>query len=186
MRIHIYSQNPDVSAWTLLKWLICGKMKDLGLWGILGSQQKVMGWLILLDKWQMDTIEGYQVKPEFIPMLRKILSKHGDVMEMFLRIPWYSQRYSGQYSQRWYEMFLRTLCGIILELQDKGLDKITEDELRNMFGVANEIKNMKVNTEWLFLRLEEILEARQILGQSGILKEEKDNNRKVIETAKRK
>uniref|UniRef100_A0A0R0KB91 Uncharacterized protein n=1 Tax=Glycine max TaxID=3847 RepID=A0A0R0KB91_SOYBN len=106
----------------------------------------------------MDTIEGYQVKPEFIPMLRKILSKHGDVMEMFLRIPWYSQRYS--------------------ELQDKGLDKITEDELRNMFGVANEIKNMKVNTEWLFLRLEEILEARQILGQSGILKEEKDNNRK--------
>ena len=45
---------------------------------------------------------------------------------------------------------------------------------------------MKVNTEWLFLRLEEILEARQILGQSGILKEEKDNNRKVIETAKRK
>lgn len=83
-------------------------------------------------------------------------------------------------------MFLRTLCGIILELQDKGLDKITEDELRNMFGVANEIKNMKVNTEWLFLRLEEILEARQILGQSGILKEEKDNNRKVIETAKRK
>ena len=44
---------------------------------------------------------------------------------------------------------------------------------------------MKVNIEWLQLRLGEILEARQILNQSSMLKEKKHISKKIVETVKR-
>ncbi|RDX63998.1 hypothetical protein CR513_57499, partial [Mucuna pruriens] len=122
----------------------------------------------------MDTVEGYQVKPKFMAILRKILIKHGDVFQNSLVS-----------TMTFRSIFLEVICDIISELQDKGLHKIKEDELQNMIGLANEMKNMKVNIEWLHLRLEEILEARQILEQSGMLKEKKDSNKKVIDTVKR-
>ena len=52
---------------------------------------------------------------------------------------------------------------ILSELEDKGLYKITEDEPHNMISLANEMKNMEVSIEWLHLRLDEILEVRQVL-----------------------
>ncbi|TKY60190.1 Phospholipase protein [Spatholobus suberectus] len=120
-----------------------------------------------------DTVEGYQVKPKFMPILRRILSKHGDIFKD-----------SMVTTMTFQSIFLEVIGDIISELQDKGLHKITEDELHKMIGLANEMKNMKVNIEWLHLRLEEIFEARQILKQSGMLKEKKDSNKKVIEAVK--
>ncbi|TKY60191.1 Phospholipase protein [Spatholobus suberectus] len=121
---------------------------------------------------RMDAVEGYRVKPEFMPILRKILSKHGDV-------------FKNSTVTTFRSIYMGVICDIISELQDKGLHKITEDELHYMIALANEMKNMKANIEWLHLRLEEILEARQILKQSDKLKEERDSNKKVIETVKR-
>ncbi|KAG4946808.1 hypothetical protein JHK87_042815 [Glycine soja] len=45
--------------------------------------------------------------------------------------------------------------------------------------------NMKVNIEWLILRLEEILEARKLLNQFAMLKGEKYVSKKIIESVKR-
>ncbi|KAG5116979.1 hypothetical protein JHK84_043092 [Glycine max] len=44
---------------------------------------------------------------------------------------------------------------------------------------------MKVNIEWLILRLEEILEARKLLNQFAMLKGEKYVSKKIIESVKR-
>ncbi|WVZ25057.1 hypothetical protein V8G54_003601 [Vigna mungo] len=122
----------------------------------------------------VDTIEGYQVKKEFMPLLRNILSKHRDIFENSLIL-----------TARFRSLLLETICEIISELKDKDLVKIKEDRLQSMIALANEMKNMQVNIEWLHLRLEEIYEARKILKQSGMLKERKDSNKKVIETMKR-
>ncbi|TKY60201.1 Phospholipase protein [Spatholobus suberectus] len=119
-------------------------------------------------------VEGYQVRSELESTVRKILSKHGDIFKnctvssMILR-----------------SMLLEMLCDIISDLQDKDLHKITEDELHSIIGLVNEIKTTKVNIEWLHLTLEEILEAKQILNQSAILKEKKCINKKIIENVKR-
>lgn len=122
----------------------------------------------------MDRAEGYQVKEEFMPLLRKILTKHGDVFENSLIL-----------TARFRSVILEAICEIISELKDKDLNKITEDRLHNMIALANEMKTMQMNIEWLHLRLQEIYEARKILKQSGMLKERKDSNKRVIETAKR-
>ncbi|KOM28697.1 hypothetical protein LR48_Vigan564s000700 [Vigna angularis] len=122
----------------------------------------------------MDGVEGYKVKEEFMPLLRSILTKHRDIFENSLIL-----------TERFRSVFLETICEIISELKDKDLIKITEDRLHSMIALANEMKNMQVNIEWLHLRLEEIYEARKILKQSGMLKERKDSNKKVIETVQR-
>lgn len=101
-------------------------------------------------------------KPEFIPILRNILNKHGDVFKN-----------SMVSTTTLRSIFLGVICGIILELKDKVLHKITEDELHYIIAFVNEMKSMKVDIQWLLLRLEEILEARQILEQSCMIKEEK-------------
>ncbi|CAJ1938256.1 unnamed protein product [Sphenostylis stenocarpa] len=120
-----------------------------------------------------DTVEGYQVKGEFIPLLRKILTKHGDVFENSLIT-----------TVKFRSALLETICEMISELEGKDLNKTTDDRLHNMIDLAKEMKNMKVNIEWLHLRLEEIYKARQILKQCGMLKERKDSNKKVIESVK--
>ncbi|XP_029127271.1 MATH domain and coiled-coil domain-containing protein At3g58340 [Cajanus cajan] len=122
----------------------------------------------------METVEGYQVKPEYVPILRKVFTKYGDVFKNSLVS-----------TMTFRSMLLEMICHMISDLLDKNLDRISENELHNMIALANEIKNMKVNIEWLHIRLEEILEARQNLKQSGKLKEKKDSNKKVIETVKR-
>ncbi|KAH1236992.1 hypothetical protein GmHk_08G022055 [Glycine max] len=124
----------------------------------------------------LDTVEveGYQVRPELESIVRKFIIKHGDVFEnctvstMIFR-----------------SMLLEMICDIISDLQDKNLYEITENKLHRMIGLANDMKDMKVNIEWLQLRLEEILEARQILNQSSMLKEKKHISKKIVETVKR-
>ncbi|RDX95242.1 hypothetical protein CR513_22263, partial [Mucuna pruriens] len=108
--------------------------------------------LILLDNAQQWTLESYQEKPEFVPILRKILTKHRDVFK--------------NCTASTNDIPFNMICDIILDLQDNNLDKIIKDELHNMIALASEIKNNKVNIEWLHLRLEEICEARKILKQN--------------------
>ena len=66
----------------------------------------------------MDLDHGYQVKPESVPMLRKILSKHGDIAKncTVMRIKYRS-------------MLLEMIFDIITELQDKDINGIKEDYL---------------------------------------------------------
>ncbi|KAJ1386152.1 Phospholipase-like [Sesbania bispinosa] len=121
----------------------------------------------------MDTDEGYHVKPESMPILRKILSKHGDIFKNCTVL-----------SMKYRSMLLEMTCDIISELEEKDFGKIKEDYLQNMITAVNEMRNIKVDIEWLHLRLFQMLEARQVLKQYGMLKEEKESNRKIIDVVK--
>lgn len=79
--------------------------------------------------------------------------------------------------------FLDTICEIISDLDKKDIANIKGNDLKIKIGDVNDIKNLKVEVEWLHTRLTEILEARQILKKSGTLKEKKDSIRKFIEIA---
>lgn len=128
-----------------------------------------------VDSVTLDTIDGYRVKPELMPILRKIISKHGDIARNCIAL-----------TVKESSLLLERICSVILELQEKGFSKINEDFLRSKIALVNDLKNMKVEIEWLHVRLVEILEARKILNQCGMLKEKKESNRKSVENAKRK
>jgi len=119
-----------------------------------------------------DTVNGYQVQPEFMPTLRKIISKHGDIPSSCLAK-----------SVKWRSALLETICGIISELDKKKVTNFKGKDLKRMIDDINEINNLKVEVVWLQTRLTEILEARQILKQSRMLKEKKDSISKFIEIA---
>lgn len=119
-----------------------------------------------------DTINGYQVKPEFVPILRKIISKHGDIAKNCTEV-----------SVKYRSMLLEIICVIISELDKKDVTKVKENVLRSKIGLVNGIKSMEMEVEWLHMRLVEILEARKILELFDTLKDKKDNNRKLIEMA---
>lgn len=122
-----------------------------------------------------DTADKYQVKPESLPILRKILSNHGDIVKNCSVV-----------TMKCRSMLLEMICDIITELQNTDFCKIKEDDgLHDMIALVNEIKSMNVDIEWLHQRLLEITEARQILKQSGMLKKRKEHNRKAIENVER-
>lgn len=124
----------------------------------------------------MDTVEGYTVKPESMAILRKILTRHGDIAKnctvsiMEFR--------SG---------LLEMICGIILQLQGKDLKQIKEDFLLHNIALVDGMKNLEVDIEWLRVLLNDMLEAKQPLREKlGKLKEKRDSNRKTIEDAESK
>jgi hypothetical protein len=120
-----------------------------------------------------DTVNGYQVKPEFMPILRKIINKHGDIAKNCIAK-----------SVNYRSKLLELICEIISDFEKKNLSKIKESALKSKIGLVDEIKNMKVEVEWLRMRLAEVDDARDILKQFAILKEKTDDNRKLIEDAK--
>jgi len=120
-----------------------------------------------------DMVNIYQVKPELMPILRKIIGKHGDIAKNCVTK-----------SVKFRSAFLEMICEIISDLDKKHVANIKGNDLKIKIGEVNDIKNLKVEVEWLHTRLTEILEARQILKQSGTLKDKKDSIRKFIEIAK--
>ncbi|CAJ2677169.1 unnamed protein product [Trifolium pratense] len=119
-----------------------------------------------------DTVNGYQVKPEFMPILRNIINKHGDIAKNCLAK-----------SVKYRSKLLELICEIISEFEMKNISKIKESVLKSKIDLVDEIKNMKVEVEWLRRRLAEVDDARDILKQFAMLKEKTDNNRKLIEDA---
>ncbi|XP_057419144.1 uncharacterized protein LOC130713389 [Lotus japonicus] len=121
-----------------------------------------------------ETIGGYKLKPEYMPILRAILSKYGDICR------------NCTLTMKHLSVLLEMICEIISELREKDLVKIKEDDLKNMIDLVNDIKNMEVDIEWLHQRLVKLLEARQVVDQSAAMKEGKEINKKFIEIAERR
>jgi chromosome segregation ATPase len=117
-----------------------------------------------------NTVEGYQVKEEFKPILSKIIRKHGDIAKNcvteFREIR---------------SLLLEMICGVILEFEKKDVTEIKESVLTSKLAIVDGIKKMNVEVEWLIKRVAEVLEARELLMQYGMLKEKTDKNRKRIE-----
>ncbi|GAU45158.1 hypothetical protein TSUD_253910 [Trifolium subterraneum] len=117
--------------------------------------------------WPKNTTNiGYQVKEEYRPILRKIISKHGDIAKHCL---------TDFMDIR--SALLDRICGIISEFETKDLSKIKE--------TVDGIRKMKVDVEWLHKRLTDVLEARERFMQSGMLKDKKDTNKKLIEESEK-
>ncbi|KAK2438452.1 hypothetical protein QL285_023226 [Trifolium repens] len=125
-----------------------------------------------IQSWPGDTVNEYHVKPEFMPILRKIIGKHGDIAQNCIAK-----------SVNYRSKLLELICEIISELDNKDVTNIKGKDLKKKIGLVDEIKIMEVEVEWLHTRLTEILEARQILKQSGKLKEKFDSNKESIEIA---
>jgi len=119
-----------------------------------------------------DTINGYQVKPEFMPMLRKIIGTHGDIAKNCMAK-----------SVEFRSVLLEMICRIISDLDGKNVTNIREEVLKTKIDQLDEIKSMKVEVEWLRTRLVEAIDARDIMKKFVMLKEKTDDNKKLIEDA---
>ncbi|GAU45157.1 hypothetical protein TSUD_253900 [Trifolium subterraneum] len=117
---------------------------------------------------------GYQVKEEYRPILRKIIYKHGDIAKHCL---------TDFMDIR--SALLDRIYGIISEFDTKDLSKIKETDLKSKIAVVDGIRKMKVDVEWLHKRLTDVLEARELFMQSGMLKDKKDTNKKLIEESEK-
>ena len=117
-----------------------------------------------------ETINGYQVKPEFMLILTKIISKYGDIANNCL-----TKSVKGR------SALLEIICGIISEFEDNNLSNINVCDLEDRIRLVGGIKDMQVDVDWLHMRLIEVREARDILKKSAVLKEKTESNRKLIE-----
>lgn len=117
-----------------------------------------------------ETINGYQVKQEFMPILAKIIRRHGDIANNCL-----TKSVKGR------SALLEIICGIIAEFEENNISNINECVLEDRIRLVGGIKDMKVDVDWLHMRLIEVREAKDILKKSAVLKEKKESNRKLIE-----
>ncbi|KAF7828898.1 plant phospholipase-like protein [Senna tora] len=121
------------------------------------------------------TFEEYRVKEESVPMLSLIFRKYGDITKncTFVRAEFRSR-------------ILDVVCDNIRRLQATEIEHVTEGEVKDMIDLVVDLKNGKVDIGWLHERLVEILEAIQLIKESGrSLKDEGDSNAEKIENAKR-
>ncbi|KAH7852061.1 hypothetical protein Vadar_020123 [Vaccinium darrowii] len=120
------------------------------------------------------TVNGYRVKEEFASLLRKILSKFGDIAKD-----------SSMQSVRFRSFFLETVCRVFQQLQGMKFTEITSTELKSMLEDIKGIESVKVEVGWLRNRLEEIEEAKILQKGSSSLKGEKTRIHEAIEKAER-
>ncbi|XP_058745130.1 uncharacterized protein LOC131617877 [Vicia villosa] len=116
-----------------------------------------------------DLVNGYHVKMEFRPILRRIIDKHGDIAQKCV---------TGSAKHR--SELLEIICGIILDFEKKDVRSIKESSLRNKIALVDGIRNMKVEVEWLHKRLNDVLEAKELLMNSSNLKVKVAKNRKIV------
>ena len=120
-----------------------------------------------------DTVYGYEVKPEFMPILRKIIGKHGDIAKNCV---------TKSVKDR--SKLLNMICGILHDFGDKELKKIEESFVESKISLVKGLREgTKLELEWLCMSLAEVLGAIKILGKFDILEEKRDNNSKLIEDA---
>ncbi|OIV89183.1 hypothetical protein TanjilG_25389 [Lupinus angustifolius] len=117
----------------------------------------------------VDTLDMYEVKPELIDILRKVVSVHGDIFQN-----------STISTIKYRSMYLEVIGDMIIELQETNFAETDDDRLQDMMVILDDMKHKKVDVEWLQQKLADILEARQGFKHSMMLKEERECNIKFI------
>lgn len=116
------------------------------------------------------TVEGYRVNAEMAPTLRLVLSKHGDIATN-----------SSLQTVQCRSSFFECICGIIQELQALVFTEVTLGELKSMRAVVMDLEHVRLDVGWLGKRLDDIIEAKQLVKQSSSLKEAMNKNKQGIE-----
>ncbi|XP_058735766.1 uncharacterized protein LOC131607828 [Vicia villosa] len=115
---------------------------------------------------------AYQVKPEYVEILRKIINKHGDIAKD-----------CKARTMKYRSVMLENICEVIYALDNQNVTNVKGVE--QMIDQINDVKVMEVKVDWLLTRLNEILEARQAFKESSKLKEKTDSITEFIEIAKK-
>ncbi|KAJ4822991.1 hypothetical protein Tsubulata_000361 [Turnera subulata] len=119
------------------------------------------------------TVHGYTVKAEVAPLLQNIMEKYGDISTnsvletAILRAP-----------------ILEKICEFIQRFKASTLDQLKLADIENALNGVHDARKVGFEVSWLQKRLEDILMAKQLLKQSGMLKEAKDKNNQVIKEKK--
>ncbi|XP_021274471.1 AAA-ATPase At3g50940-like [Herrania umbratica] len=120
------------------------------------------------------TAGEYTVEAELAPILRAVLLKHGDIVAN-----------SSLNSMQCRSSLLEIACGIIQKLQAVKLEDVTELELQSMLTSVSDLESLKVQISWLHKRLDEIVEALQLVKQSSTLNEDMRRNlQEIVELEK--
>lgn len=119
-----------------------------------------------------DNDNAYQVKPEYMGILRKIIAKHGDIA-----------KHCKARTMKYRSVMLENICEVICALDNQNVTNLKGVE--QMIDQINDVKVMEVKVDWLLTRLNEILEARQAFKESSKLKEKTDSITEFIEIAKK-
>ncbi|OIW00362.1 hypothetical protein TanjilG_05712 [Lupinus angustifolius] len=119
-------------------------------------------------------VDKYQVKPVLMPIVKQIISKHGDIFKNCTVV-------TTKYRSKLLEM----ICNIIIDLQERKISETNEDHLQDIVLLLDDMKNKNVDVEWLHQRLVEILQAREVLKQTSMLKEKKEFSRQNVENAEK-
>ncbi|XP_017983157.1 PREDICTED: AAA-ATPase At3g50940 [Theobroma cacao] len=120
------------------------------------------------------TAGEYTVKAELAPILRAVLLKYGDIVANSLLN-----------SMQCRSSLLEIACGIIQKLQAVKLEDVTELELQSMLTSVSDLESLKLQISWLHKRLDEIVEALQLVKQSSTLKEDMSKNlQEIVELEK--
>ena len=105
------------------------------------------------------TVEGYRVKPNFAPILRDILSKHGDIAAN-----------CGKKSIAFRSLLVENVCSIVQILKATEFMSLTPLEIDSSLDLLRDIESNDVEVKWLHQRLHEIQEAKRLLKESPKLK----------------
>ncbi|XVF59696.1 hypothetical protein PTKIN_Ptkin07bG0296800 [Pterospermum kingtungense] len=118
------------------------------------------------------TVEGYRVKEASAPILRDVMEKHGDISMNCI-----VETVDGR------SFFLEKLCEIMQTLQTTKFEDITQTEVKKMLALVADLGRVNLDVEWLRKRLEEIVEAIELIRQFPRFKESRKQNAQTIQTS---
>ncbi|XVF59695.1 hypothetical protein PTKIN_Ptkin07bG0296700 [Pterospermum kingtungense] len=120
------------------------------------------------------TVEGYRVNEAYAPILRNVMEKHGDIAANCI-----AETVEGR------SFFLEKICEIMQTLQTTKFEDITQAEVKKMIALVGDLGRLNLDVEWLQKRLEEILEAIELIKQFPHFKERREKNAQTIEKSER-
>ncbi|XVE82552.1 hypothetical protein DITRI_Ditri16bG0014400 [Diplodiscus trichospermus] len=120
------------------------------------------------------SVQGYRVKEASAPILRNVMEKHGDIAMNCIVETLESRSF-----------FLEKICEIIQTLQTTKFVDITQTEVKKMLALVGDLGRVNLDVGWLQKRLEEILEAIELIKQSSQFKESRKRSAQIIQESER-
>ncbi|KAE8675738.1 EG protein [Hibiscus syriacus] len=111
------------------------------------------------------SVGEYTIKEELAPILKALFMKHGNIVSN-----------CSLKSMQCRSSLLEIACGIIHKLQSTTLDDLTEPQLQSMLASVSDLESLNLQVGWLHKRLDEIIEALQLVKPSSTLKEDDRKN----------
>ncbi|XP_059623565.1 uncharacterized protein LOC132266650 [Cornus florida] len=107
------------------------------------------------------TVNGYRVKPEWVPLLKAICLKHGDIAKNCSLLSVTSR-----------SSLLEIVCDIVQKSQDTEFRRITHVDLESMLDQVRDLETVNMEVGWLHQWLDKIFDAMPLFKGYSTLKKE--------------